>query len=280
MSFQPIHQLNLAIAVFTLLALSSLAVAQTEAPPDRAASVFEELIDLAVRTRARPLTEFKNVSSNLTSVEESGNFISGDTLVLAETTTEFVFYLQANICHNKANGSTYFGDATILGPRESASTFYSDNEDFYISDPLLLSYCAVGGERMMYVDRPDGRMLGVSPDRAFRHMCGWLLYFGMYEPNIGRGRDFLMEIVRKKNETFRFLGHQENQKELASALAFFGKVFPYKALGTDLQLTKAERAEVSSFFHTMIALRKRARVWIPETGDQIPAEEEIIRRLQ
>lgn len=299
-----------AIAVIFLLGLCTAAPADIYAGPnnhtqsgqgsgevrDFAAAMFT----LATQTRATPVTEPGIPIQQVTGQwAETLLKLTDDTYVLTEKLDpQYKFYVQAILCtHGPGKVKAQFSkewatfekttdagpeqaaalwDATFLGVRETATTFYEANIAFKKFDLSFTNCMPVG---MLVMQQPRGSQTVASDERVLEHMCNWLRFLTSMG-DTRRSEDFLNIILSKEKEALLEENSNEDWRRLAADMDFFDSVFPFAVFDTTRFLAADTRTQAREFLQTTIQLRKKLFLFSPGASQLISRDEKLLQSLR
>lgn len=272
---------------------------QSEKQNDGVAEFTTAIFKLATKARATPVTE-----PGIPIAQVRGQWnetllkLTDDTYILTEKLEpQFKFYVQAILCthgvgHVRSQSTKEWAtfeaetdtgpkergklwDATLLGFRETASTFYEANITFNGFD-LSFDDCMPVG--MLVLQQPRGSRAMTSFDRVLEHMCNWLRFL-MSAGDTLRSADFLNVILHKEKEVLLADDSDQNWRRLAAEIDLFDQMFPFSVFDTNLSLAGAGRAQARDFLQTTILLRRKLLLFSPGASDLIARDQALLQRL-
>ncbi len=273
---------------------------QSGQEPDGVHDFATAMFTLAKRTRAMPVTEagipIEQVTGQWT---ETLLKLTDDTYVLTEKLDpQYKFFVQAILCTHgpgKVNArlakewSTFekitdvapkqqgtLWDATLLGVRETAATFYEANIAFNKFDMSFNDCMPVG---MLVLQQPRGSQTVTSHNRVLEHMCNWLRFL-TFTGDTRRSADFLSVILSKEKEALLEEDSNEDWRRLAAEIDFFDSTFPFSLFDTNPSLATDTRAQVREFLQTTILLRKKLVLFSPSAAQLISRDEKLLQHLR
>jgi hypothetical protein len=244
---------------------------------------MQQLLDIGFSHRAKPITE-PGVPAER--VEVNGQWqvdvarLSADTVfAVYKFDRKYSFNLQVNLC--ELDGSPIVPDGTLLGGRETASTFYEGNYLFFLREGETEKFNRCADQTGMRFEADPlsskGATLYHSHDRVLREMCNWLRFLALDKSDPSRAVDFLAFIVGKHREELLRLDSAGDTRFLRQEISFFDRTFPFEVFDTNLLSGIQTRNRAREFLQTTIALRRKLA---PTVTKQITRDEELLHRLR
>lgn len=267
----------------------------------------QQLMKLANGLRATPIAE-----AGIPTEEVHGQWnmnylvLTNDVLVVTYVLEpRYKFYVQGIQCRLKEKEAGFL-DATILGPEETAATFYSANLKFVDPQNVDFVTCQRAGVEIYTVVRDriirtislGGGQVDVatakatspssvessvkiseSRERVLGHMCNWLAFFAKQDEDARKRKDFLITILDRYEAVFLDTEGKGDLKLLSYKVDLFDTLFPFFVLESNPSLSDEERVKVRQFFQVLVRIRKELRVVAPTSAQNIARDEALMQRL-
>lgn len=270
-----------------------------------------QLMKLASGLRATPITEPEIPTEEVHGQWSMKYFeLTGDTLVVKYVLEpQYKFYIQATQCRSEGKAPEFL-DATILGPHETAATFYDANLKF-VGPPKseLLSCQRVGVETRTVIpnrgtirtlslgsgqvdvaiakaggpssaESPVTTVVSESRERVLSHMCNWLAFFAKQEGDARKSADFLITILDKYEAVLLDTDAEGDLKHLSYKVDLFDATFPFFVLESNFSMSDKARVQASEFLQVLLRMRKKLRVVAPKSAENIARDEALLQRLR
>jgi hypothetical protein len=202
--------------------------------------------------------------------------LNQDTFVLTFRPERGVeFQLQLTIC--ELDKKAMWSDATLLGPKETAGSFYTDNLK-YLLFVNAVDYVRCGAKGMRWSSQPltDGRSLYTSEDRLLKHMCNWM---NSLTKTPDRALDFMKVIMTKQREVLVEADRKQEYDRVAARIDLFDAMFPFDAFDGSRRFAAEDREAVRAWLETTLAERRKLKVLAPTLAQNISRDETLLKKF-
>jgi hypothetical protein len=249
-------------------------VAQQKPPITLDESV--QLLRAAMSSRTAPLT-FDIPRGNM-NWNVQADRLNQDTYMLNFRPERGVeFQLQLTIC--ELDKKAIWSDATLLGPKETADAFYTDNLKYllFVND---VDYVRCGLKGMRWSSQPltDGRSLYTSEDRLLKHMCNWMSFL-VRSQTPERALDFMKVIMTNQREVLVAADKKQEYDRVANRIELFDAMFPFAAFDGSGRFAAEDREAVRAWLETTLAERRKLKVLAPTVAQNISRDETLLKKF-
>jgi hypothetical protein len=194
------------------------------------------------------------------------------------TTPHITFRVQAFTCENGGEKKRKGQDATILGPMETAATFYKANTSFLMFDTDQVLGCSLQYMSFDLSDTNDAKVKWVtSHSRAIRHMSNWMRFL-KGSGDSKRAADFFSVILEKELEHLQELASNSDHSEALNSIDLFERLLPRKDYLPADSLTASQRGAVRDYLQTAIKIRQKLSVFAPATAQDTQRDEKLLQQ--